>query len=120
MANLLRSAWDQVLGDHNVAGYVYGDASIFHVYFETNCERIAQAGSRNALQTRDAKLLKGMPGALITQYQRHLRLRGVDIMSGTGGLLSSAHTPEDIAEATAAFEATVVALMEEGLAQTLR
>ena len=60
-----------------------------------------------------------MPAALVIQYQRHLRHRGVDIMSSTGGLLSSAHTEQDIEEATAAFEATVVALLEEGLLLTL-
>ncbi len=120
MAELLRTTWDKVLEDYRVAGYVYGDASIFHVYFETNLERIAKAGSRSALQTRDAKLLKGIPGALVTQYQRHLRLRGVDIMSGTGGLLSSTHTEQDVSEATSAFEATVRALVEEGLVQTFQ
>ena len=119
MADLLRGSWDDVLERHGVAGYVYGDASIFHVYFETNRERIDHATTRRDLQTRDAKLLKGIPGALLTQYQRHLRLRGVDIMSGTGGLLSSAHTEQDIIEATAAFEDTVGALIEEGLVQTL-
>jgi hypothetical protein len=36
-------------------------------------------------------------------------------MSSTGGLLSSAHTEADVADATAAFEATVLALREEGL-----
>jgi hypothetical protein len=56
-----------------------------------------------------------MPGALIAQYQRHLRLRGVDIMSSTGGVLSASHTEQDVAQATAAFDATVAALLEEGL-----
>ncbi|MDB5384594.1 MAG: Aspartate aminotransferase family protein [Planctomycetaceae bacterium] len=116
MAELLRRSWDGVLDRLGVAGYVYGDASVFHVYFETNQERISDAPNRLALRTRDAKLLKGMPGQLITQYQRHLRFRGVDIMSSTGGLLSSVHTEQDIAEATAAFEATVSALIDEGLA----
>ena len=119
-ADLLRRSWDDVLERYGVAGYVYGEASIFHTYFETNRERIAQATTRRDLHTRDAKLLKGMPGALLTQFQRHLRLRGVDIMSGTGGLLSSAHTEQDITEATAAFEATVGALIEEGLVQSLK
>ena len=38
----------------------------------------------------------------------------------TGGLLSSAHTEQDIAEATEAFEATVGALIDEGLVQNLK
>jgi hypothetical protein len=36
-------------------------------------------------------------------------------MSSTGGVLSSAHTKGDIAQATTAFEATVLALLQEGL-----
>lgn len=119
IAEQLRHAWDEVLERNGVAGYVYGDASIFHVYFETDSGRVGRASQRRDLHTRDAKLLKGMPPQLITQYQRHLRYRGVDIMSSTGGLLSSAHTEQDVAEATAAFEATVHALTEEGLLLTM-
>jgi glutamate-1-semialdehyde 2,1-aminomutase len=119
LAEQLRSSWDDVLERHRVAGYVYGQASIFHVYFETDPERIRRASTRRDLRTCDGKLLKGMPPTLVTRYQRHLRFRGVDIMSGTGGLLSSAHTEQDVLEATAAFEATVVALLEEGLLRRL-
>ena len=119
MADQLRRSWDEVLERHGVAGYVYGVASTFHVYFETDHERLGQATTRRDLQTRDAKRLKGMPAALVTQYQRHLRHRGVDIMSSTGGVLSSTHTEEDIILATSAFEATVMALLEEGSLLTL-
>src|SRR6185312_1507157 len=90
LADQLRSSWDDILERHGVAGYVYGPASIFHVYFETDPERIRRASTRRDLWTCDGKRLKGMPPRLVTQYQRHLRLRGLDIMSGTGGLLSSA------------------------------
>ena len=114
-ADLLRRRWDGVLEKHGLAGYVYGPASTFHVYFETDPVRLRRAADRQALRTSDPKLLKGMPGALVTSYQRHLRQRGVDIMSSTGGLVSSAHTEADVAEATAAFEVTVLALRDEGL-----
>lgn len=119
MAEHLREAWDGVLERLGIAGYVYGEASIFHVYFETDPQRIQQAGQRRDLVTREARLLKGMPASLVLQYQRQLRQRGVDIMSSTGGLLSSSHTERDIAEATVAFEGTVQALVEEGLVLTL-
>jgi glutamate-1-semialdehyde 2,1-aminomutase len=119
LAEALRGAWDQVLERHGIAGYVYGPASTFHVYFETNPQRLAGKTSRRDLVTSDARLLKGMPGTLINQYQRHLRFRGVDIMSSTGGVLSCAHTEEDIRTATAAFEEAVAALRQEGLIRTL-
>ncbi len=119
LAETLRAAWDQVLDRHAIAGYVYGPASTFHVYFETDARRLAGKASRHELHTSEAGRLKGMPGSLINQYQRHLRYRGVDIMSSTGGVLSCAHTEEDLARATAAFEETVLALRREGLIRTL-
>src|SRR5262249_34114381 len=84
IADRLRRSWDDVLERLGVAGYVYGSASVFHVYFETDRDRLGRVSRRLDLQTRDAKLLKGMPAALVIQYQRHLRHRGVDIMSSTG------------------------------------
>ncbi len=115
LAETLRRSWDDVLERNRIAGYVYGPASTFHVYFETDPARASDKGSRCDLVTHDAKLLKGMPGALIGEYQRHLRFRGVDNMSSTGGVLSSAHTDQDIAHATVAFEETVIALKRQEL-----
>ena len=119
MAELLRQSWDNVLERHGVAGYVYGPASTFHVYFETDGARLAALRQRGDLHTSDARRLKGMPGPLVTQYQRHLRFHGVDIMSSTGGVLSASHTEADIAQATTAFDATVRALLAEGLIRAL-
>src|SRR5262245_5653857 len=119
MAQELRDNWAAVLERHGVAGYVYGTCSTFHVYFETDLQRIGQASSRQSLYTTDAKRLKGMPGKLITEYQRHLRRRGVDLMSSTGGVLCSAHTQKDIDHATKAFDETIAALLEQQLVHRL-
>ncbi len=119
LAENLRTAWDKVLERHGIAGYVYGAYSTFHVYFETNSERVRRASSRKDLHTGDAQRLKGMPTELIDEYQRHLRFHGVDILSSTGGVLSSAHTERDIDQATTAFEKTVIALRDGGLIATL-
>ncbi|MDA0831892.1 MAG: aspartate aminotransferase family protein [Planctomycetota bacterium] len=115
----LREQWDAVLEKHGIAGYVYGPSSTFHIYFETDVEQIKNASRRSDLHTTDAGRLKGMPGSLIQHYQRLLRHHGVDNMSSTGGVLSAAHTHEDIDEATVAFEKTVVALRDEGLIATI-
>ena len=111
----LRNGWDAVLERHGIAGYVYGPASTYHVYFESDLDRVRQAGSRRDLHTTDAARLKGMPSRLIAQYQLRMRFGGVDNMSSTGGLTCAAHTPDDIDRATAVFEQTVVALRDEGL-----
>ena len=111
----LRAGFEEVLERHAVAGYVYGISSIFHVFFETDAAVAAAAGKREDLRTNDPRKLKGMPGELISSYQRHLRHNGVDNMSSTGGVVSAAHSGRDLEEATAAFEKTVLALAAEKL-----
>jgi glutamate-1-semialdehyde aminotransferase len=76
---------------------------------------VCNAATRDDLHTTDAAQLKGMPAELIVEYQRQLRYRGVDIMSSTGGVVSAAHTDIDIEQATAAFEQTVAALLDQRL-----
>ena len=78
------------------------------------------ANSRRDLHTTDAARLKGMPSQLIARYQLRMRFGGVDNMSSTGGVTCSAHTPDDIAQATSVFEQTVLMLREERLICSLR
>ena len=119
IAKRLREGWDAVLEKYGVAGYVYGPSSTFHVYFETDLERMRGVSSRCDLYTREARRLKGMPPLLIAEYQRRLRHHGVDVMSFTGGFVSAAHTESDIDEASRAFEQTVIELCDRGLVETL-
>ena len=115
LAARLRGGFEEVLERHAIAGYVYGISSTFHVFFETDAAVAAAAGQRGDLRTSDPSKLKGMPGELINSYQRRLRHNGVDNMSSTGGVVSSAHSDRDLEEATAAFEKTVLALAAEKL-----
>ena len=114
-ASEMRSAIAALLQKHDVAGFVYGEASLFHVYFETDPKRLADIGSAADVPTNEPGRLKGMPPVLVSRYQQLLRHAGVDLMSGTGGALGSCHTPEDIQLATAAFDSTIRALLDEGL-----
>jgi glutamate-1-semialdehyde 2,1-aminomutase len=118
-AERLRTSWDAVLERLGIAGYVYGTASTYHVYFETNPERVRQSKSRRDLHTTDAALLKGMSGRLISQYQLRMRFAGVDNMSSTGGVTCAAHSGAEIEAATAAFEQTVRNLRDDGLILSL-
>ena len=119
MAAKLRAAWSDVLERKGIAGFVYGPSSTFHVYFETDRERLAGTNDLDHLRTTDASRLKGMPEPLLAQYARLLRFYEVDFLSSTGGGVSTAHTDEDNEHATWAFEKTVVALAEEGLVYLL-
>ena len=87
---------------------------MFHVYFETDPSFLQAAEQRSDLHTSEATRLKGMPGSLIGNYQRELRLRGIDLMSSTGGALSAAHANHDVDEATAIFEEAMLALLQAG------
>jgi glutamate-1-semialdehyde 2,1-aminomutase len=115
----LQFEWNQVLERHGIAGYVYGPCSTLHVYFETDADRVRNCSTRDDLHTTDAARLKGMPAELIVEYQRHLRYRGVDIMSSTGGVVSAVHTPQDVEQATTAFDETITALQKQKLVQTM-
>ncbi len=101
VAARLRDGLDGVLERRGIAGCVYGDASTFHMYVE------AAPGSgrpRAALQTLDAGTLKSIPGPIVSALQNGFRVRGVELMSYTGGVTSAAHTEADVAETVAAFD----------------
>jgi glutamate-1-semialdehyde 2,1-aminomutase len=111
MAALLRQGMEDALERAGVAGYAYGDSSLFHVYLEAYPG--SRARSRAELHTSDAATLKGIPGRLVTAFQRNLQIRGVDLMSYTGGDVSAAHTEADVERTLDAFRATIRVLLEE-------
>jgi glutamate-1-semialdehyde 2,1-aminomutase len=117
LAERLRAGMNQVLERRGVAGYVYGDSSVWHFYVQ------AQPGSgartREQVQTLDATTLKSIPGNLVTAFQRNLQVRGVDNLSYTGGVCSAAHTEADIDQTVATFDQTIQALVDERMVATL-
>ena len=116
-AALLRSGMERVLEDLGAAAYVYGDSSLFHVYMEEYPG--SGAKSRAALHTLDATRLKGIPGRVVSAFQRNLQVRGVDLLSYTGGVTSSAHTDADIEQTLAAFDDTMQTLLREEIVARL-
>ena len=106
-AALLREGMQNVLNEHRVAGVVYGDVSTFHIYF-------GSAGN-GSIEGLSAAELKGIPKKTVSALQQALRMRGVDLMSYTGGLTSLAHTEEDVRQTVQAFEGAVTDLLGQGL-----
>ncbi len=101
IAARLRDGLDAVLERRGITGYVYGEASTFHIYVE------AASGSgrpREQLRTLDAATLKSIPGPVVAAIQNGFRVRGMELMSYTGGVTSAAHTEADVAETVAAFD----------------
>ena len=58
-----------------------------------------------------ARELKSIPPKQVLDFQMSLRSRGVDLMSYTGGVTSSAHTEEDVQRTISAFEESIVELV---------
>lgn len=102
-AATLREALREVMSTHQVRGAVYGDASTFHVWFGDAPARDSVAGIAPAV-------IRGLPGALVQDYQRTMREHGVNIMSYLGGVVSCAHTSEDVTRTVEAFDATLSVL----------
>jgi len=113
LAERLRRGMDQILDVNGIAGYVYGDSSLFHVYLEA--ERRAGVSPREQLQTADAATLKGIPRHVVTSFQKTLLEHGVDLLSYTGGVTSSAHSEDDISHGLAVFEQAVKTLAGSGI-----
>jgi glutamate-1-semialdehyde 2,1-aminomutase len=108
---------NEVLERRGVAGYVYGDSSVWHFYVHAYPASGLQR--REQVQTVDATTLKSIPGTLVTAFQRNLQVRGVDILSYTGGVTSAAHTEADIDQTIGTFDDTIQALVNERLVATL-
>ncbi len=118
MAEMLRQGIEQILDELGAAAYAYGDSSIWHVYME---EWTGDGGrgtgkriqTRDELRTDDATKLKSIPPRVISAFQKNLQIRGVDLLSYNGGVMSSAHTEADIATTLDRIRETMQVLVEE-------
>jgi glutamate-1-semialdehyde 2,1-aminomutase len=117
MAERLRHGMNQALERRGVAGYVYGDSSVWHLYVQAMPGPGAR--TRADVQTSDATTLKSIPGNVITAFQRNLQVRGVDLLSYAGGVTSAAHTDADIEHTVTIFDRTIQALVDERLVAML-
>jgi glutamate-1-semialdehyde 2,1-aminomutase len=108
IAAQLRAGLDAVLARHRIAGSVYGPASTFHIYLEGVGSQESDDGVRRTEDGRpaplDAARLKSIPGEVVAAIQNCFRVRGIELMSYTGGVTSAAHTDEDVAETIDAFD----------------
>ncbi len=115
LAALLRAELNQVMDAHGLSGCVYGTYSMFHILLSNphnprekiSPADIGAAGQPPFIAMRDAD------AALFGKFKRGLQVHGVDLM-GDGGMLSTAHTEEDVREAAAAFDRTIDLLKQEG------
>ena len=104
LADRLRAGMGRVLKKHEVAGAVYGDSSTFHVYLG--------GGAKGTIEGLSPADLKGIPPEQVHALQRALRERGVDLLSYTGGVTSSAHTEADIDQTVEVLDDAIRELAE--------
>jgi glutamate-1-semialdehyde 2,1-aminomutase len=109
MAAMLRAGMEGIMDQEGAAGYVYGDSSTFHVYLEAYPG--TGESSRDTLHTDDAAVLKGIPRTVVSAFQKNLQIRGVDLLSYTGGVTSASHTEADVRQTLGVFGETIRALV---------
>jgi len=109
-ASRLRQGMQQSMGRQGITGCVYGDISIWHLYFggcemQGSCERVICI---NEDKVRLANIGKAL--AL------NLALSGIGVPGrGVDGFVSAVHTIEDIDRTIAAFATSLSTMISEGV-----
>ncbi len=114
MAARLRRGFNQVLVQQGVPGFVWGESSVFHVALGYTCSNQRGEDIRVPEGVAPEVLKAGMSPRLGLALQQAMINEGVDLFHG-GGLLSVAHTPEDIDRTIEAFDRSVRRMRDEGL-----
>ncbi len=111
LAQRLRSELNAVIDSHHLSGCVYGTYSMFHVMPynpDSPHEKLNPYDS-----SRPFRPLHEVNPVLHRKLRRGMQVHGIDLMR-TGGMLSVAHTEEDIRRAADALDRTLGLLVREG------
>ena len=108
IAQRLRYGLNDLLARLEIPGCVYGVASLFHLALGRRVR--VNEGSGLPYPEDVGGALPGLNSTL----KRACLNAGVDLMGGSMGLVSSAHTEEDVGKTLAAFEEALAASQQEG------
>jgi glutamate-1-semialdehyde 2,1-aminomutase len=109
----LRHAMTEVLAREKVAWRIYGEHSDWKIFF--GAETPPRDGSDQSVGDVDWRRLDARFPAQSRGLRQALILNGVDF-NGSRALIGTCHTDEILAETVTAFEASVRAMKDEGLA----
>lgn len=110
LAVVLRQGMQKATDELGVTGCVYGDFSVFHIYFG-KCEMQGKCDRRICLNED-----KVMPPDIGRALAINLALEGVHVPTyGTKGFISAVHTKEDINKTVEAFRNALSSMLEEKL-----
>jgi glutamate-1-semialdehyde 2,1-aminomutase len=102
MAAHIRSGINTVLEQRDLPGFAWGESSVFHVIVGQTCANRTAGDLRMPEGVPVASLKASGKAGLALPMTMAMALEGVDLFNG-GGLLSVAHTAEDIDFTLAAF-----------------
>lgn len=114
LAARLRSGLNTVMERHGINGCAWGESSVFHIIVGEPCTNRTAGDLRAPEGIAPATLKASGRAGLAVPLSLGMLLEGVDLFN-TGGLLSVAHSEDDIDFTIEAFERTVLRLREEGL-----
>jgi len=103
MAARLRDGMNGVFQKRGMKALAYGDSSTCHLYF-----------GATSIDGLSAAQIRAIPPRLVQALRGGLLERGVDFMSFTSCVTSSAHTPALIDEAVTIFDAVIHDLIRSG------
>ncbi|HEX2916778.1 MAG TPA: aminotransferase class III-fold pyridoxal phosphate-dependent enzyme [Chloroflexia bacterium] len=127
LAQKLRDGLNQVFAEAGLSGkaFAYGRGSVFHVCLDTQTPATEWPADGNIYAPEfketleqpqvQARLKAGIPQPLKTNLRLELDNHGVQLMSGIGGFVSTAHTAEDIEATVKAFAGAVAGLKKASL-----
>jgi len=109
----LRASLNTVLREQKVAWAVYGQSSAFHVFMNPNGRTIDPDNfDPNAV---DQSELTAKPAETVRALRLAMNVHGVDLSGWPGGLLSSTHGDQELAETVTAFTMSLEMLRADGL-----
>ncbi|MGH2560083.1 MAG: aspartate aminotransferase family protein [Thermomicrobiales bacterium] len=113
LAARLRIGLNIAFEQHAIPGCAWGDSSVFHIVVGEHCSN-RTAGDLRVPAGIAPETLKSSPkgGAASSVYMGML-LEGIDLFAG-GGMLSTAHTEDDVDIAIGAFDRVLGRLRDEG------
>lgn len=118
MATRLRVGLNGILADRDAPGIAWGDSSVFHLALGVASTDV-HLGDVQYPSGMSAEALKASAqGPLTATLQQGMLIEGVDLFA-SGGLLSLAHTDEDLDRTLAAFDRVVVRMGEDGLFESV-
>jgi len=114
-AGKLREQMQQAIDERGIAGCVFGDFSVFHVYLG-DCALRDKCDRKICLNADKVR-----PPAIGRHLAINMTLNGVHLPNrGYDGLVSAVHTDSDIDKTSGAFGSTLDTLIEEGVISTIQ